>query len=109
MYNVIIMGFLNNLFRDNNDLNEKVILGFISFGVMLLFAIADLLSGIIGIDLIIHDYIYESFLILTLGSFGLGSADKFTNKKFESKSKEKEKTSDEYGPEEGYNNRNRME
>ena len=103
------MGFLNNLFHDNNDLNEKIILGFISFGVMFLFALADLLSAIIGVDLIIHDYIYESFLILTLGSFGLGSADKYTNKKFEHKSKEKEKTFDEYGPDEGYNNRNRMD
>lgn len=106
--------FFKNLFHDNNDINEKVVLGFVSFAVMFLFALADLLSGIIGLDLIIHEYIYQSFLILTLGAFGIGSADKYINRKFEFKNAEKSNTSndtstDEYGPEEGFNNRNRME
>lgn len=113
--------FLNQLFHDNNDINEKIILGFISFVVMFLFALADLISGIFGIDLVIHEYIYQSFLILTLGSFGIGSVDKFINKKFEDKpgisetttiestTTINEKPTEEFGSDEGFSNRNRME
>ena len=35
------------LFKDKNTINEKNIIGFISFGIMVLFAIIDLATGII--------------------------------------------------------------
>ena len=34
------------LFKNKNDINEKNIIGFISFGIMVLFAIIDLATGI---------------------------------------------------------------
>ena len=42
-----------NLFKDNNDINEKSIVGFIAFIVMIIFAFADLLTGYFGKDLVI--------------------------------------------------------
>ena len=33
----------------------------------------------------IKEYIYTSFLILTLGSFGISSVDKYTNVKYDTK------------------------
>ncbi len=74
-----------NIFKDSNDINEKTIVGFSSFTVMVIFAIADIVSGSLGKDLIINEFIYNSFLIITLGSFGIAEvgriANVFTNKK----------------------------
>lgn len=70
-----------NFFKDRNDINEKTVIGFISFCIMFMFAMADLITGFIGKTLPIHEYIYESFLVLTLGVFGISSVDKYINKK----------------------------
>ena len=68
------------LFKDNNDINEKAIVGFASFILMVMFAIADLVTGFAGMELIINDVIYNSFVIVTLGSFGISSIEKIKGK-----------------------------
>ncbi len=68
------------IFKDSNDWNEKSIVGFCSFVIMVLFAIADLVTGYFGKDLIINEYIYNSFLWIVLGSFGIDSAQKVFGK-----------------------------
>ena len=70
-----------DIFKDENDYNEKSIVGFASFAVMTLFAIADLLTGYFGKDLVINEFIYNSFVIITLGSFGIAEAGKIFGKK----------------------------
>ena len=65
-----------NLFMDDNKVNEKSIIGFISFALMVVFGIADLVTGYAGKDLIISETIYTSFVIITLGSFGISEAGK---------------------------------
>jgi hypothetical protein len=80
--------FFRNLFRDGNDINEKSVVGFASFIVMVVFAIADIVSGYFGKQLVINDFIFNSFLIMTLGAFGIASVDKFINHKYENKSSE---------------------
>ena len=70
-----IMAF-RDIFKDSNDLNEKTIVGFSSFAIMALFAIADIISGALGKDLVINEFIYNSFLIITLGSFGIAEIGK---------------------------------
>ena len=72
---------LKNIFKDENDINEKTIVGFASFVVMVLFAIADLLTGYMGKDLVINEFIYNSFVIITLGSFGIAEAGKIFSQK----------------------------
>ena len=65
------------LFKDKNDINEKNLVGFISFIVMVLFAIADLLTSLIADkDLIINEVVYNSFVWVTLGCFGISEAGK---------------------------------
>ena len=73
--------FLSSLFRDSNDINEKSVLGFASFFIMVVFAISDIVTGALGKPLVIHEFIYNSFLIMTLGSLGIASVDKYINKK----------------------------
>ncbi len=70
-----------NLFKDNNDINEKSIIGFIAFVIMILFAVADIITGYLGKDLVVNEFIFNAFLVLTLGCFSISSVDKFINKK----------------------------
>ena len=49
-----IMAF-SDIFKDNNDFNEKTIVGFLSFAVMSITAIADVVTGISGKELVISD------------------------------------------------------
>lgn len=69
-----------DIFKDKNDYNEKSIIGFISFAIMTLFAFTDLITGIFGYTIKIHQYIYESFMIIALGSFGISELGKMFNK-----------------------------
>ena len=69
------------LFKDNNDINEKSVVGFASFAVMVIFAATDIITGFYGKELVIQDYIYNSFVIITLGSFGIAEVGKIFGKK----------------------------
>jgi ABC-type uncharacterized transport system permease subunit len=69
------------LFKDSNDINEKSVIGFISFMIMVAFAAADIVTGYFGKELVVQQFIFDAFMILTLGCFGISSVDKFINKK----------------------------
>ena len=72
---------LKNLFDDDNNINEKSVVGFASFAIMTIFAIVDLVTGYVGKDLVINEFIYDSFLFITLGCFGIAEIGKiFGNK-----------------------------
>ena len=72
--------FLSELFNDSNSINEKSVVGFLAFVMMVFFAIADIVTGSLGKDLVINDFIFNAFMWLVLGSFGIGSVDKWINK-----------------------------
>jgi len=66
-----------DLFLDSNDLNEKAIIGFISFFLMMCFGVTDLLTAVVwDIDLKVSETIYTSFVVVTLGAFGISEAGK---------------------------------
>lgn len=69
------------IFKDNNDWNEKAIVGFVAFTLMVLVMLVDTVSGAIGRDLIINEFVYNSFVWVVLGSFGISGVEKFANKK----------------------------
>ena len=75
-----MMGW-TKIFKNDNDWNEKTIIGFLSFAVMVLVMVADVLSGFWGKDLPINEFTYNSFVIVTLGSFGIAGLEKFAPKK----------------------------
>ena len=66
-----------SIFKDNNDWNEKTIVGFIAFIVMVCFALLDLTTGYLGKDLVINETIYNSFTWIVIGCFGIAGAEKF--------------------------------
>jgi len=69
------------IFKDSNDWNEKTIIGFLSFAVMSFVIMADVITGWVGKDLVVNEFIYNSFLLVTLGSFGISGLEKFAGKK----------------------------
>ena len=66
-----------DLFLDDNDLNEKAIIGFISFFLMVVFGMTDLVTALVwDMDLKVSETIYTSFVVVTLGAFGISEAGK---------------------------------
>lgn len=70
-----------DIFKDSNEFNEKAIIGFISFAVMIICIAVDLITGYFGRELKINDYIFNAFVIVTLGSFGISGVEKIFSKK----------------------------
>ena len=68
------------VFKDNNDWNEKSIVGFIAFAIICVIMIADLVTGYVGKDLIINEFVYDSFVLVVLGCFGISGLEKFAKK-----------------------------
>ena len=69
-----------SIFKDNNDWNEKSVVGFIAFLIMWLIMIADLVTGYGGKDLVINEFVYNSFVWVVLGCFGIAGVEKFAKK-----------------------------
>lgn len=70
------MSFID-IFKNDNTYNEKTIIGFMSFAVMVIVMVADVVTGWVGKDLPVNDFIYNSFVFVTLGSFGIAGLEKF--------------------------------
>lgn len=85
--------FLKELFNDNNTINEKSIIGAIAFLMLVVALIVDLVTGWMGRELLINRFIFDGFMIITLGAFGIASVDKWINK-----SKPLEETNEEETP-----------
>ena len=73
--------FFKQLFDDNNTINEKSVVGFLAFFMMVLSLVVDLVTGYMGKELLINEFIFDGFLVITLGSFGIASIDKWINNK----------------------------
>ena len=83
--------FFKQLFDDNNTINEKAVVGFIAFLCLVLALLVDLVTGYMGNALVINEFIFDGFMIIILGSFGIASVDKWMNIK-------NDKSKDEEGP-----------
>lgn len=73
-----------DIFKKSNDYNEKTVVGFISFAVMTVVMIADLVTGYLGRELPLNEFVFNAFMYITLGSFGIAGLEKFAEKKTES-------------------------
>lgn len=73
--------FFHNLFDDNNTINEKSVVGFGAFIMMVITLLTDITTGVMGYEMPIHEFVFDGFLVITLGSFGIASVDKWVNNK----------------------------
>ena len=86
------MSFIRRMFMDDNDINEKSLVGFGSFIMMVITLLVDLGTGIAGREMPIHEFVFDGFMVITLGAFGIASIDKFIT----AKNGKKEETENEY-------------
>ena len=75
-----LMGFFS-IFKKSNDYNEKVIIGFMSFMVMVAAIVVDLVTGYMGKPLELNEYIFDAFMYICLGSFLPDVLEKFAEMK----------------------------
>ena len=79
-----------DIFKKSNDYNEKVIIGFLSFIVMVAAIVVDLVTGYMGKALVLNEYIFDAFMYITLGSFLPDVLEKFAEIKNGKKSNNEE-------------------
>jgi hypothetical protein len=85
--------FFRELISDNNNINEQAFVGVISFFAMVFVLFIDVITGILSKELIIKEFIFDGFMILTLGAFGITTAGRIMSLK--KKAENKEETSEE--------------
>lgn len=73
--------FFKQLFSDDNQINEKSFVGFVAFVCMVFTLVADVVTGVLGKNMPIHEFVFDGFMVIVLGSFGIGSIDKYINSK----------------------------
>ena len=73
--------FLKKMFMDDNDINEKSVVGFGAFIMMVICLGVDIWTGFHGQEMPINEFIFDGFMVITLGSFGIASVDKFITAK----------------------------
>jgi ABC-type uncharacterized transport system permease subunit len=84
------MSFIRRMFMDDNDINEKSIVGFVAFIMMVICLAVDIWTGFHGQEMPINEFIFDGFMVITLGSFGIASVDKFITAKHGDEKKEEE-------------------
>lgn len=72
--------FIKDLFNDDNSINEKAVVGFVAFLMLVISLVVDLVTGWLGRELLINEFIFDGFMVITLGAFGIASVDKWINK-----------------------------
>ncbi len=50
----------------------------------------DIITGVMGKEMPIHEFVFDGFMVITLGAFGIASVDKFINAKKGKKVEEEE-------------------
>jgi ABC-type uncharacterized transport system permease subunit len=75
--------FFRDLISDNNNINEKSVVGFLAFLMMVVTLAVDVYTGMRGQTMPINEFVFDGFLVMALGSFGIASVDKFINAKRE--------------------------
>ena len=80
--------FFVRMFMDQNDINEKSIVRFGAFLMMVICFGVDVYTGLHGQEMPINQFIFDGFLWITLGSFGIASVDKYLSGKTQTNDEE---------------------
>ena len=84
--------FFRELISEDNAINEQAFVGVISFFAMVFVLLVDVVTGILSKELIIKEFIFDGFMLMTLGAFGITTAGRiFSLKKKAEEPKEEEK------------------
>jgi hypothetical protein len=76
------------LISENNNKNEQAFVGLVSFFAMIFVLMIDVITGILGKELIIKEFIFDGFMTLTLGAFFINTLKNVMGKKIPSSENE---------------------
>ena len=82
--------FFRELISDDNAINEQAFVGVISFFAMVFVLLVDVVTGIWAKELIIKEFIFDGFMFLTLGAFGITTAGRIMSLKKRANNKKEE-------------------
>lgn len=78
--------FLLRMFSDTSDINQKAVLGFTSFVLMVLYALADIVTGVMGISFVIEPIVFNGLMYTALTMCGITGVEAvFGNKNIKEK------------------------
>lgn len=78
--------FLLRMFSDKSDVNQKAVLGFVSFVLMVVYALADIVTGVVGIAFVIEPIVFNGLMYTALTMCGItGIEAVFGNKNIKDK------------------------
>ena len=78
--------FLLRMFSDTSDINQKAVLGLVSFILMVLYALADIVTGIMGITFVIEPIVFNGLMYTALTMCGITGVEAvFGNKNIKGK------------------------
>jgi hypothetical protein len=78
--------FLLRMFSDKSDINQKAVLGFVSFVLMALYALADIVTGAMGIAFVIEPIVFNGLMYTALAMCGITGVEAvFGNKNIKEK------------------------
>ena len=87
--------FFRELISDDNNINEQAFVGVISFFAMVVVLLVDVITGIFTKELIIKEFIFDGFMILTLGAFGITTAGRILSLKKKAENNNEEESNNE--------------
>ena len=67
---------LSDLFNDENHINEKSVIGIISFLIMIVYSLVDVIYAMMSKAVEINERIYTAFETIVLGAFLISSGEK---------------------------------
>jgi hypothetical protein len=78
--------FLLRMFSDKSDVNQKAVLGFVSFVLMALYALTDIVTGAVGVAFVIEPIVFNGLMYTALTMCGITGVEAvFGNKNIKDK------------------------
>lgn len=78
--------FLLRMFSDKSDVNQKAVLGFVSFVLMAVYALTDIVTGAMGIAFVIEPIVFNGLMYTALTMCGITGVEAiFGNKNIKEK------------------------
>jgi hypothetical protein len=78
--------FLLRMFSDKSDVNQKAVLGFVSFLLMAIYALTDVVTGAFGIAFVIEPIVFNGLMYTALTMCGITGVEAiFGNKNIKDK------------------------
>jgi hypothetical protein len=84
--------FFRELLCDENTLSEKTFIGLCAFGLIFVTLVCDIITGFLGREMPIHEFVFDGIMFIVLGAFFGTSLDKWIGSKNKKEDKKEDKT-----------------